>query len=306
MHLFATVALGLIALFWLTHGLRVAYGATKLPRLQKFPEAEDADCPAISVIFAARDEEEKLAGALRTLLALDYPDLEIIAVDDRSADETPAILAEYTAKDSRLKNVRVSELPAGWLGKPHALQRGYEVSSGEWLLFTDADVQFAPDTLRRAVTLLRERELDHLTLMCRLEMKGFWEKVILTFFGMTFHLSTDPQRVVNPKSFSYVGIGAFQLVRRTSYEASGTHRKLALEVVDDMKLAKIVRKAGARSCVGLAEEHVSVRWHSGLGNIVHGVSKNFFAAASFNLWLVTAHVLIIFLVAVIPVVALPF
>ena len=306
MHFFGTVALGLIAFFWLTHGLRVAYGATKLPRLQKFSPARDEECPTVSLIFAARDEDEKLAGALRTLLALDYPDLEIIAVDDRSTDATPRILAEYAARDSRLKIVRISELPAGWLGKPHALQHGYEASSGEWLLFTDADVQFAPDTLRRAASVVRERNLDHLTLMCRLEMRGFWEKVVLTFFGMTFHLSTDPQRVANPKSISYVGIGAFQLVRRSSYEASGTHLRLALEVVDDMKLAKIVRQAGAKSCVGLAEEHVAVRWHAGLGNIVRGVSKNFFAAANFHLWLVVAHVLIIFLVTVVPVAALPF
>lgn len=306
MHYFGTVALGLIALFWLTHGLRVAIGAARLPRLQRSPQAKDEECPKISVIFAARDEEEKLGGALRTLLALHYPNLEIIAVDDRSTDATPAILAHHAAKDARLKVVRISELPAGWLGKPHALQQGYEASSGEWLLFTDADVQFAPDTLRRAVSLVRERNLDHLTLMCRLEMRGFWEKVVLTFFGMTFHLSTDPQRVANPKSISYVGIGAFQMVRRSSYEASGMHRKLALEVVDDMKLAKIVRQAGAKSCVGVAEEHISVRWHAGLANIVRGVSKNFFAAASFHLGLVLAHTLIILLAAVVPIAALPF
>jgi glycosyltransferase involved in cell wall biosynthesis len=306
MHLLGTVALGLIAVFWLTHGLRVAYGGAKLPRLQRFPLVAMKDCPKISVIFAARDEEEKLADALRTMLALDYPDLEIIAVDDRSTDATASILAEYAAKDARLKVVRIPALPAGWLGKPHALQQGYEASDGEWLLFTDADVQFAPDALRRAMSLVQARKLDHLTLMCQLQMKGFWEKVVLTFFGMTFHLSTDPQRVANPKSISYVGIGAFQLVRRSSYEASGTHKKLALEVVDDMKLAKIVREAGARSCVGVAQEHVSVRWHAGLENIVRGVSKNFFAAANFHLWLVIAHVLIILLVTVVPVVALPF
>ena len=306
MHWTLLAVFGLIALFWLTHGLRVAYGAVRLPRLQSFPLAKDEDCPKISVVFAARDEEEKLGGALRTLLDLDYPGIEIVAVDDRSTDATSKILAQQAASDGRLKVVRITQLPAGWLGKPHALQIGYEASSGEWLLFTDADVQFRPDTLRRAVSLVRERNLDHLTLMCRLVMKGFWERVILTFFAMTFHLSTDPQRVANSKSGSYVGIGAFQLLRRTSYEASGMHRRLALEVVDDMKLAKIVRKVGARSSVGLAQEHISVRWHAGLRNIVRGVSKNFFAAAGFHVSLVVAHVLIILLVTVAPLVALPF
>jgi len=152
------------------------YGALHLPRLQNCGVASDEDCASISLLFAARDEEEKLPAALETLSALDYPRLEIIAIDDRSTDATSRILAEHTRKDGRLRVVRVNELPKGWLGKPHALQKGYEASSGELLLFTDADVQFLPDTLRRAVSLFHERKLDHLTLLCGLVMKGFLGK----------------------------------------------------------------------------------------------------------------------------------
>jgi glycosyltransferase involved in cell wall biosynthesis len=306
MQTFLLILFGLIAFFWLAHGLRVLIGALQLPRLRNFAPAENENCPGISILFAARDEEEKLGAALGKLRALDYPKLEIIAVDDRSTDATPDILAEHAAKDSRLRVVRVDKLPAGWLGKPHALQMGYEVSSGELLLFTDADVQFQPDTLRRVVTLFEQKKLDHLTLLCGLQMEGFWEKVALTFFGLVFQLSTDPKSVGNPKSKNYVGIGAFQLVRRSIYEAGGTHKKLAMEVVDDLKLAKIVRQAGARSSVGVADEHVSVRWHAGLGNIVRGVTKNFFAAAGYSLFLVTAHCAIIFLVSLAPFLAVAF
>ena len=306
MHWIALVVFGSIALFWLTHGMRVLYGALHLPRLQNCGAADDGDCPSISLLFAARDEEEKLPAALETLSALDYPRLEIIAVDDRSTDATPRILGEHAGRDQRLRVVRVDELPKGWLGKPHALQKGYEASSGELLLFTDADVQFLPDTLRRAVSLFRERKLDHLTLLCGLLMEGFWEKLALTFFAVVFQLSTDPQRVANPKSRSYVGIGAFQLVRRSVYEAAGTHRKLALEVVDDLKLAKILRGAGGRSCVGMAQEHVTVRWHAGLANIIRGVTKNFFAAADYRISLVLAHSAIIFLACLLPVVSIAF
>ena len=307
MHWILSILFGLIALFWLTHGLSVLYGTSRLPRLRNFPLAANEHCPSISIIFAARNEQEKLAAALKTLTALDYPQLEIIAVDDRSTDATTQILTEYAARDSRIRVARVNELPAGWLGKPHALLKAYEVSRGELLLFTDADVHFQPDTLRRAVSLFAERKLDHLTLLCGLQMEGFWEKLLLTFFGLVFQLSTDPQRVSNPKSSrSYVGIGAFQLVRRSVYEAGGTHRRLALEVVDDLKLAKIVRQAGARSCIGISDEHVSVRWHAGLANIVRGVTKNFFAAAGYRITLVVAHCLIIFLVSILPFVALPF
>ena len=242
MHVFGLVLFGFIAFFWLTHGIRVAYGALRLPWLKDFSPAADADCPRISLIFAARDEEEKLPAALVTLMEIDYPNLEVIAVDDRSNDATRRILDDYAAAHPRLRVVHVTDLPSGWLGKPHALQEAYEISAGEWLLFTDADVRFRTDVVRRAVTLATQHNLDHLSLLCDIEVIGFWEKLLVTFFGFVFQIATDPYRVSNPHSYFYVGIGAFQMVKRSAYEASGTHRRLAMEVLDDMKLGKIVKR----------------------------------------------------------------
>jgi glycosyltransferase involved in cell wall biosynthesis len=300
MHFFGLVFSGFIAIFWLTHGLRVAYGATRLPWVRDFAPASDSECPRISILFAARDEEEKLPAALATLMEIDCPNLEVIAVDDRSKDATGRILDEFAVAHPRLRVVHVTQLPAGWLGKPHALQKAYETSTGEWLLFTDADVRFKVDLLRRAVAIARSRSLDHLTLFCDVEMVGFWEKVLITFFGLGFHLATDPARVSNSRSPCYVGVGAFQLVRRSAYEASGTHRRLAMEVVDDMKLGKIVKQAGFRSDCGVAEDFVVVRWHAGLGNLVRGVTKNFFAGAGYNLVLVTAQLAGLLVMNVLP------
>ena len=217
----------------MAYGLRVAYGAVLLPWLKDFPPTPDAECPRISILFAARDEEEKLAGALATMIEIDYPGLEVVAVDDRSTDATGRILDEFAKMHPRLRVVHVNQLPKGWLGKPHGLQKAYEASSGEWLLFTDADVRFKPDVLRRAVSLVGARNLDHLSLLGDLDMVGFWEKVLITFFGIGFHLGANPSQASNPKSSRYVGVGAFQLVRRSAYEASGTHRRLAMEVVED-------------------------------------------------------------------------
>ena len=107
MHLFGLVLFGFIAFFWLTHGLRVAYGATKLPWIKDFVPASNAECPLVSILFAARDEEEKLPAALSTLLQIDYPDLEVIAVDDRSKDATGRILDEFAETHSRLRVVHV-------------------------------------------------------------------------------------------------------------------------------------------------------------------------------------------------------
>src|SRR5436305_10170302 len=195
MHVFGIGLFGLIALFWVTYGLRVAYVATMLPWVRDLLPAPAANCPRISLLFAARDEEEKLPAALATLMEIDYPELEVVAVDDRSQDATGRILDEFAAAHPRLRVVHVDTLPEGWLGKPHGLQKAYEASSGEWLLFTDADVRFKPDVLRRAVSLVKGRKLDHLSLLGDLDMVGFWEKVLITFFGVGFHLGTNPAQV---------------------------------------------------------------------------------------------------------------
>jgi glycosyltransferase involved in cell wall biosynthesis len=283
MHIVGIIFFGLIALFWLTYGLKTAYGSAQLPWLKSFEPSQDSACPRISLIFAALNEEDKLPAALATLIAIDYPNLEIIAVDDRSSDATSRILDEFAARHPRLKVVHIKDLPVGWLGKTHALQRAYESSTGEWLLFTDADVRFKPDTLRRCATLVHSLKLDHLTLFCDAEMVGFWEKILISFFGMSFNLATQAHQVSNPNSRAYVGVGAFQMVKRTAYEACGTHRRLALEVIDDVKLGKMIKLGGFHSGVAVAQDAVSVRWHAGIGNLIRGVEKNFFAAAQFQL-----------------------
>jgi len=300
MHFLGIALFGGIALFWLTYGLRVAYGALRLPWVRDFPPAPDAACPRISVLFSARDEEEKLPAALRTLMEIDYPDFEVVAVDDRSQDRTGEILDAFAAAYPRLRVVHVDRLPEGWLGKPHGLEKAYDASSGEWLLFTDADVRFKPNVLRRAISLEKIHNLDHLTLLGDVEMVGFWETVLVTFFGIGFHLGTDPSQAANPRSFRYVGVGAFQLVRRSAYEASGTHRRLAMEVVDDMKLGKIVKQAGFRSGCAVAQNLVAVRWQAGLGNLVRGVTKNFFAGAGYDLRLVAFEAAVLLMMDVLP------
>ncbi len=306
MHFLGIALFGIVALFWLTYGLRVAYGAIRLPWVKDFPPAPDAECPRISILFAARDEEEKLPAALATLMQIDYPGLEVVVVDDRSQDATGRILDEFAATHPRLRVVHEERLPEGWLGKTHALQKAYEASLGEWLLFTDADVRFNPDVVRRVVSLVKAQNLDHLSLLGDVEMVGFWEKVLITFFGLGFHLAADPSRVGNRRSSRYVGVGAFQLLRRSAYETSGTHRRLAMEVIDDMKLGKIVKQAGFRSGCAVAQDLVAVRWHAGVGNLVRGVTKNFFAGAGYDLRLVTVQLAALLVMDILPFVGVVF
>src|SRR5215470_20352008 len=304
MHLISLLLFSLIFLFWILQGLRIGRGALRLPHLENHEPC--SSCPSISLIFAARDEQEKLPRALATLAEINYPALEIIAVNDRSSDGTATILNDAAKRDARLKIVNIEKLPEGWLGKPHALQQGYEFSIGEWLLFTDADVCFKLDSLRRAMGMAQSLGLDHLTLMGDVEMHGFWEKTVLTFFALGFYIGTNPAAVSDANSIAYLGVGAFQLLKRSAYEASGTHRRLAMEVVDDLKLGKIVKRAGFRSGVGLAGDYVSVRWHAGVRNIVRGVTKNFFAGAGYDLRLVALQVAVLLMMDILPFVGVFF
>jgi len=306
LHLFWIIALGAVALLWIYGAIDAARGVPALASLGDAAPLSDADCPSISVLFAARDEAEKLPAALKTFLAVDYPRYEVVAVNDRSEDATEEILEHAAQHNPHMKVVCVKTLPAGWLGKPHALQKAYEQSNGEWLLFTDADVQFAPSLLRSAVSLAEKNGWDHLTLSGRTEMFTFGEKLALTFFALAFLMSVRPWRVSDPRSRAFVGVGMFQLIRRSAYEAIGTHRRLAMEVVDDMKLGKLVKQKAFHSGMARAGDDVSVYWHSGVRNIIRGTTKNFFAFAGFSLWMVGTQIFGLIAMCIFPWVALPF
>jgi GT2 family glycosyltransferase len=315
LHWFWTGLLGFIALAWLLAAIDLARGALVIPSLSQIklsaPETADRSgklqaAPRVSILVSALDEAEKLPAALATFLAQDYPDYEVIAVDDRSEDATGSILEAAARENARLKVVHVTSLPAGWLGKPHGLQTAFEHSSGEWLVLTDADVRFEPDVLRTTVALAEEKHWDHLTLLCHAEMFTLGEKIAMTFFAVSFMLGLRPWRASDPKSRAYIGVGAFQLLRRSAYEKMGTHRRLAMEVVDDVKVGKLVKEAGLRSGVARAGRAVTVHWHSGLGNIIRGTTKNFYATTGFRLWFAVGQVAGNLLMFVLPWMALPF
>jgi hypothetical protein len=306
LHLFWIVLFGLIASLWIVQGIRAGIGMSRLPWLSDAPLLASDGALLISVIFAARDEAEKLPAAIQTLLAQDYPRFEIVAVNDRSQDRTPAILHEFERANQNLKVIDIAELPPGWLGKPHALVAGFEQSRGEWLVFTDADVHFAPDVLRRALALAQERHWDHLSLLASVEMRGFWEITAISYFGLGFVFGNEPWLASNPRSGRYVGVGAFQLVRRTAYEKSGGHRRLRMDVIEDMKLGKLMKMAGGRSGVAVAQDMVRVRWHSGVRNVIRGVTKNMFAACHYNALFAVAAILLPLIMSVLPFIGLAF
>ena len=296
-------------LLWLAFSLLVinllsacllALAGLRIPRLLDFPPAEGDDLPPLSVVVAARDEERHVEEAMRSLLALDYPKLEAVAVDDRSTDRTGAILDEIAAADPRLKVVHVTELPDGWLGKCHALHVGAGRASGELILFTDADVVMEPSLLRRAVRRLTDERLDHLTAVPAAPMPGVVLPAFIAAFSIYFALFTRPWRVRNPRSGAHVGIGAFNLLRAEVYRTIGGHAAIALRPDDDLKLGKLVKRGGFRQELANGVDLMRVEWYASVGELVRGLTKNMFAGVEYRLWMVVGTTILLPLLYVWP------
>jgi cellulose synthase/poly-beta-1,6-N-acetylglucosamine synthase-like glycosyltransferase len=278
---------GLLAVGWGGIAADYARGARRSRRLEDQPPATADEAPPLSVVLAACNEEEKLPVAFRTLLAQDYPGpMEIVAVDDRSTDSTPALLDALALEAPEGKTVialHLTQLPAGWLGKNHALWQGAQHATGKWILFTDADIHFAPDALSRSIGYAQREDLDHLVSFFGLDLQGFWENIFGLCFSFLFFMRFRPWRVRDHRTKNYLGVGGFNLVRRDAYEAIGTHRALALEVADDMELGRRLKHAGFHCDVVGAEGMIRVRWQEGgLFGLMNGLSKNAYAGLNYS------------------------
>ena len=243
---------------------------------------ETVTLPRLSVVVPARDEASAIGRAVGSLLAQDYPDLEVIVVDDRSSDATGDVVRELATKDPRVQALRVDDLPAGWLGKNHALWRGADRASGEWLLLTDADVVFAQGALRHAVGYAMNEGLDHLTLAPRLVARGLLLRAFVAFFGYAFIALWGAYLANDPKSRRGVGIGAFNLVRRSAYDGIGTMRSLSLRPDDDIRLGRRLRAFGYRQRVLNGNGLLSVEWYPSLGAAISGLEKSTYSSLEYR------------------------
>ncbi len=283
------IAGGILALAWFSRIVEAAFGMRHIadiarPEWDRKPATPNGE-PGVSIIVPARNEEENIRETLAQLLALDYSNYEIIAVNDRSTDRTGQIMDEIAASPQArglLKAIHISQLPPGWLGKTHAMWTAGQQASGEWLLFTDADVLFKPDSLRRAVAYAEAERADHVVLFPRMIMKRPGEKMMIAFFHVLFVFGHRPWKVADPQARDHMGVGAFNLVRRPVYDAVGTYRALRMEVVDDMKLGKVIKNAGFAQRNVFGEDLISLHWAKGAFGIVDNLTKNFFAVLSFQ------------------------
>jgi hypothetical protein len=237
---------------------------------------------SVTVVVPCRDEASGVEEAIRSLLAQDVPRLRIVAVDDRSTDATGAILDRLAARDPRLEVIHLEALPPGWLGKTHACAVGARRARGDWILFTDGDVLFAPGALARALAAAQARRLGHLVVAPRLVAPGYAERAFVTAFTALLLPWLRIWELRRPGTRAYVGVGAFNLVRRDRYEAAGGHARLALEVVDDVKLGLLMRRSGAPQAMTGSGGLVAVRWQHGFLASALGLVKNAFAAVEYR------------------------
>lgn len=262
---------------------------------------DDRDPPMVSVIVPSRDEAAAVEDGLRSLLSIDYPNYEVIAVDDRSTDGTGEIMERIAGTDPRCRVLHITELPPGWLGKNHANMEAARHARGDYLLFTDGDVVFRPAVLRHAVRFMRDHGLDHLALFPETPSSGFWQSVLMNRFVVLLTAWTrHPLARFRRLRRAYIGIGAFNLVRRSAYEAIGTHERLRMEVADDVMLGKLVKQAGFAQDVLEGRPLASVRWQTGMRGLIRGLEKNAFAGVRYSLFMATLAVLAMLFLAVVP------
>jgi glycosyltransferase involved in cell wall biosynthesis len=289
--IFHGVAGSILGLVWFSRLLDAALGMPKVadisrPEWNRKPATPDGN-PRVSIIVPARNEEEHIGPALTTLLNLDYDNYEVIAVNDRSTDRTGEVMDQIASTPEsrgRLKVIRVVELPKGWLGKVHAMWSAANHATGDWLLFTDADVLFRRDVLIRALAYAESEAADHLVLFPRMIMKSVGERMMIAFFQTLFVFGHRPWKVADPKTKDHMGVGAFNLIRRRVYDAVGSYQALRFEVLDDMKLGKIVKNAGYAQRNVYGADLISLRWVKGAMGMVNNLTKNFFAIMSFQWW----------------------
>ncbi len=266
-------------------------------RLVKRPLRDLPDSPPLlTLLIPAKDEEERIAGCLRSALQQDYPNIEFIAIDDRSTDRTGAIMDQIAAEDPRLRVLHIPQgaLPPGWAGKPHALHQAVPHARGDWLLFVDSDVMLEPDAARAVLSRALAHEYDLFSFLPRLETHTFWEKLIMPLAGaalsLMFLVSMANKDYLPRHGFA---TGQFLLIRRRVYDVIGGHEAVRGELGEDVAMARKVKAAGHKTRIALGTDFLSVRMYNSLSSLANGWARNYYAPSRGRPWRILAAMLFV-------------
>ncbi len=253
------------------------FNRARTPRLPQVKGPRELP-KSVLVIVPARNEETNIGQCVRSILNQDYPSLSVRVVDDHSTDRTGAIVGKLAEYDRRLTVVNPPALPAGWLGKPHAVHNGSLGTMADYLLFIDADVRLLPTAVSRAIALAEAQGAGLTTVMPELVADSFWERATQPLIGLLLFGLLDPVRVNDPRRDEAVGFGPFMLFRRDAYEQLGGHQAVQAEVIEDLKLAQLVKQKRLGLCVAHGTDVVKLRMYDSLPAMIAGWTKNFHVA----------------------------
>ena len=301
--------LSYVALFcsaWVVFYWRVSRAIFTIPIFEAQNPPNPENWPGLSIVIAACNEADTIESALSTLLQQDYPGLEIIVVNDRSTDRTGEIIEALAREDFRVQPVHVEHLPARWLGKVHALHQGTQRSRGEWILYTDADIHFRPGTLRKAMALAISGKAEHLAIMPVPETDSFWLGIVIKAFGLLFMEGTHAADLDRPGSDAVMGIGAFNLVKKSALDRTEGFEWLRMEVGDDVGLGLLLKNSGALTRLMIALRDVSLTWYASLGQMFRGLEKNMFGGARYQMIRMVIYILLIWATVFAPLVAVTY
>jgi cellulose synthase/poly-beta-1,6-N-acetylglucosamine synthase-like glycosyltransferase len=282
---------GVALCVWLSRHLQIARVGRLMPALRSDSYRSDSPpnpAPSISVLVAAKDEEANIARCLRSLLAQDYPQYEVIAIDDRSTDRTPLIIDELaegcsapgdsrTGANGRLTALHVKELAEGWFGKNNAMREGAARAKGQWLCFTDADCEFtSPRVLAVAMRFASEHQADFVSVLPAHRADSFWERVLQPACSGILLIWFHPLRVNDPSCRTAYANGAFMLMRRSCYETIGGHEPVKAEVNEDIHMARLAKERGQRLAVVTNDDLYTVRMYESLAQGWRGWTRIFY------------------------------
>lgn len=298
-----TSILWFLVLAWVVSIVLTLYGLSRQKSLLPTDDLhlKTSDAPLVSILVPARNEQGRvLADCIRSILRQDYGRFEVIAVNDRSTDETGAILETLAQSDERLRVIEGSEPPAGWLGKPYAMQQAFTLARGEWILATDADMIFDPAALRTAMNRTLEAKGDAITLIPHFEARSFWERVMIPTWAWVFLMFTLFYRSNDPKTQGAVGIGGFFLMRRKVLERIGGYQALQNEIMEDVRLAEMIKRSGACLLTVYAPNLISTRMYSNFREMWECSTKNWFSGVKFSLPFALMCVFSMYLLSLLP------
>jgi glycosyltransferase involved in cell wall biosynthesis len=288
-------------LFWILISGMIIKNSKKIVFLNTVSAREKFDEPSVTLIMAVKDEEQKIRQSLQSALDISYSNYKILIVNDRSTDRTAEILATCKNENPRIEIVTITDLPSGWIGKNHACYVGAMAADTEWILFTDGDVIFSKDSVKKALYYADTNGIDHLPVFPKILSPTRLLRWVMATFQIGLESRKRPWEAKDPQSKSSIGVGSFNLIKKKVYEVSGTHKKIRLRPDEDFKLGEIVKAAGFKQEVLYGDGEVEVEWYADLKGFVNGLVKNNFAFSEYKISNVITGVIRLTLIFILPV-----